>query len=182
MELILALIVVITVIIFGALISIGNHRQQEAIDGLREQVVLWATQDLRIKREKLAFEVKVDEPLSWFNNTVSKIFGCDLKLQLLESFDEPQSVICMSGEGAMKIVFSPLSPADIRNLKRSKHSRLAQFTNHNPLLSLPRDVKIYELSALNGGILFDMEISLAWKGLTGRRLKSTNRLWVYEYL
>ena len=181
MEIMLALVLVIAVIIFGALISMGNERQRRAIDGLREQVVLWATQDLRIKREKLALEVKVDEPLSWFNDTVSKVFGYDFKLQLLESFEEPQSIICMSGEGAMKIVFSPLSPADLRHLKRSKHSRLAQFTDHNPLLSLPRDVKIYELSALNRGILFDVEISLAWKGLTGQKLKSTNRLWLYAY-
>lgn len=181
MEMILALVVVIAVFIFGALISMGNERQRKAIDRLREQVVQWAIQDLSIKRDKLVLEVKVDEPLSWFNNTFSKVFGYDLKLQFLESFEEPQSIICISGEGAMKIVFSTLSPADLRHLKRSKHSRLAQFPDHNPLLSLPRNVKIYELSALNGGILFDKEISLAWKGLTGQELKSINHLWLYAY-
>lgn len=54
MEMILALVVVIAVIIFGALISMGNERQRRALDGIREQTALWASQDLRLKREKLA--------------------------------------------------------------------------------------------------------------------------------
>jgi len=51
MEIILALVVAVAVIFFGALISAGNERQRKAIDGVREQIVLWAMQDLRIKRE-----------------------------------------------------------------------------------------------------------------------------------
>jgi len=42
-------------------------------------------------------------------------------------------------------------------------------------------VKVHEISVLNGGILFDLEISLAWKSLTGQRLESINRLWMFEY-
>ncbi len=63
MEIILAIVVGVAVIFFGALISAGNERQRKAIDGLREQVVLWAIQDLRIKRENLACDVHVDDPL-----------------------------------------------------------------------------------------------------------------------
>jgi hypothetical protein len=53
MEITLAVVVAAAVIFFGALISTGNERQRKAIDGLREQVIMWAMQDLRIKREKL---------------------------------------------------------------------------------------------------------------------------------
>ena len=60
MEIILAIVVGVAVIIFGALISMGNERQRKAIDSLREQVVLWAMQDLRIKREGLARDVHVE--------------------------------------------------------------------------------------------------------------------------
>ena len=63
MEIILAIVVGVAVIFFGALISAGNERQRKAIDGLREQVVLWAMQDLRLKRERLARDVHVDDPL-----------------------------------------------------------------------------------------------------------------------
>ena len=62
MEIILAVVVGVAVIIFGALISLGNERQRKAIDGLREQVVLWAMQDLRIKRESLARDVMALAP------------------------------------------------------------------------------------------------------------------------
>lgn len=34
--------------------SAENERQRKAIDGLREQVVLWVVQDLRVKCEKPA--------------------------------------------------------------------------------------------------------------------------------
>lgn len=64
MEIILAIVVGAAVIFFGALISIGNERQRRAIDALREQTVLWAMQDLRIKRERLAREVRIDDPLA----------------------------------------------------------------------------------------------------------------------
>jgi hypothetical protein len=66
MEIILAIVVATAVIFFGALISAGNERQRKAIDNLREQTSLWAMQDLRIKRERLAREVHMNDPLGWF--------------------------------------------------------------------------------------------------------------------
>ena len=179
MEIILAIVVASAVIFVGALISMGNERQRKAIDGLREQVVLWAVQDLKIKREHLAQTVQVPDPLGWLNKTASKICGYDLKLQVLEMFEEPQSLVCTSNDGRARVVFSPLSPADIRRIKGGKQNRLSQFAGHHPLLLLPRNVEVHELSVLNGGTLFDLEVSLAWKALTGRDLEMANRLWMY---
>ena len=181
MEIILAIVVASAVIFFGALISIGNERQRKAIDGLREQVVLWAMQDLKIKREHLARTVQVADPLGWLNKTASKVFGYDLKLQVLEMFDEPQSLVCTSGDGSARVVFSPLSPTDLRRIKSGKQSRLSQFAGHHPLSLLPKGVDVHELSILNGGHLFDLELSLAWKALTGQNLELSNQLWIYEY-
>jgi hypothetical protein len=181
MEIILAIVVASAVIFFGALISMGNERQRNAIDELREQIVLWSIQDLRIKRERLAREVQVPDPLEWLGNIAAKVCGYNFNIQILEVFDEPKSLVCTSGDGTGKIIFTPLSPVDIRDIKNNKRNRLAQFTGRNPLLSLPRHVKIHEISALNGGILFDLEMQVAWKGLTGQRLESINRLWMIEY-
>ncbi len=181
MEILLAIVVASAVIFFGALISMGNERQKKAIDGLREQVVLWAVQDLKIKREHLAQTVQVSDPLGWLSQTVSIVYGYDLKLQVLEMFEEPRSLMCASDDGSIRVVFSPLSPADIRRIKSGKQNRLSQFAGHNPLLFLPRSVIVHELSVLNAGHLFDLELSLAWKGLTGQHLDTTNRLWMYEY-
>jgi hypothetical protein len=181
MEILLAAVVAFAVIFFGALISMGNERQRKAIDGLREQVVLWAVQDLKIKREHLAQTVQVPDPLGWLNKTASKLFGYDLKLQVLEIFEEPQALVCTSGNGSIRVVFSPLSPTDIRRIKSGKQNRLSQFAEQHPLLLLPRNLSAHELSVLNGGHLFDLELSLAWKALAGRDLEMETRLWMYEY-
>jgi len=182
MEIILAIVAASAVIFFGALISMGNERQRKAIEGLREQVVLWAVQDLKIKREHLAQTVQVPDPLGWLNKTASKVCGYDLKLQVLEMFEEPQSLICTAGDGNVRVIFSPLSPTDLRRIKNGKHNRLSRLASHNSLLLLPRGVNVHELSVLNGGHLFDLELALVWKEITGQNLEPTNRLWMYENL
>src|SRR5512147_1777692 len=98
MEIILAIVVATAVIFFGALISAGNERQRQAIDGLREQAALWAMQDLRIKRERLARDVHVADPLGWFIKTASKACGHKLNLQVVEAYENPHAVICTDGE------------------------------------------------------------------------------------
>jgi hypothetical protein len=179
MEIMLAIVVGIAVIFFGALISLGNERQRKAIDSLREQVVLWAMQDLRIKRERLARDVQVDDPLGWLNKVAARVCGYGLNLQVIEAFENPRALICATGDGGEKVVFTPHSPGEIRTMKREKHNRLSQYADRNSLLSLPRDVTAFECSVLNNGILFDLELPLAWKGLTGNNVDEMSIIWMY---
>lgn len=180
MEILLAIVVASAVIFFGALISMGNERQRRAIDGLREQVVLWAVQDLKIKHKHLEQTIQVPDPLGWLNKTASKVYGYDLKLQVLEVFEEPQALVCSSGDGSARVIFSPLSSAEIRRITRGKQNRLSQFAGNQPLLILPRNVTVHELSILNEGYLFDLELDLVWQSMTGHSLEMANRLWMYE--
>lgn len=180
MEITLSIVVIAAVIFFGALISAGNERQRKAIDGLREQVILWAMQDLRIKREKLARDVQVIDPTEWLNKTVAKAIGSSLNLQPVEFFDGPQALICASADGINKTIFSPLSPTEIHQMKRIRRSRLSQYGDSHPLLSLPRKVTAYEFSVLNSNILFDLELPLAWKRLTNQETPQMDRLWMYK--
>lgn len=179
MEILLAIVVAVAVIFFGALISIGNERQRRAIDGLREQVGLWAVQDLKIKREHLARTVQVPDPLGWLNKIISKACGYDLKLQVLEIFEEPQSLVCISSINNLRVILSPISPEEIRQIKSKRQNRLSQFTDQNPLLFISRKAITRELSVLNSGIFFDIESAEAWQNLTGKALQQTNSLWVY---
>jgi hypothetical protein len=182
MEIMLAIVVVAAVIFFGALISMGNERQKRAIDNLREQVVLWAMQDLRIKRERLTRDVRVDDPLGWLNKIAARAYGCAMNLQIIEVFDNPGVIICNVEGGSGKIFFTPLSPSEIRAMKRAKNNRLSQYADRNPLLSLPRNVTAFECSVLNNGILFDLELPLAWKGLTGNHTDEMSVIWMYTAL
>lgn len=180
MEIILAIVVAAAVIFFGALISAGNERQRKAIDSLREQVVQWAVQDLRIKRERLARDVQIDDPLTWLNKIIARTYGLEKGIQVIEAFDEPRALLCSYGGSAKNIILTPLSPDAIRRLAGRKQSRISQFSDHNPLLNLPAKVTAKEISILNGGFLFDLELPLVWKGLTGQEVFQMDRMWVYE--
>lgn len=180
MEIILAVVVAAAVIFFGALISAGNERQRRAIDNLREQVVQWAVQDLRIKRERLARDVRVDDPLQWLNKVAARVLGYELNLQVVECFENPRVLVCATGEEGRTVILTPLTPDDIRAIKRTNQNRLSQYPAQNPLLSLPRHVRAQECSVLNCGLLFDLELPLAWKQLTGQDAGNMERLWIYE--
>ncbi len=180
MEILLAIVVASAVIFFGALISMGNERQRRAIDGLREQVVLWAIQDLKIKREHLTREVRVEDSLGWLNKLVAKAWGYEPGLQVVETFNEPQALVCTSRNG-VQVIFSPHSPAEIRAWKQAHKSRFWQSSSGNPLLALPRGVQGHKYSVLNSGAFFDVELSLAWNGLTGHVGEHPERLWMYNF-
>jgi len=181
METILALSVAVAVIFFGALISMGNERQRKAIDGVREQIVLWAMQDLRIKREKLARDIRVDDPLGWFNQIVMKISGMNLSLQLVETIEDLGVLIFISEDGGGQVVFSSTAPDEIRRVKHGKSNRLSKYTDVNPLLSLPPRAAVYEVSMLNAGIFFDIELPKAWKSLTGNDIGKMDQVWMYVW-
>ena len=179
MEIILAIVVGAAVIFFGALISMGNERQRRAIDNLREQTLLWAMQDLRIKRERLARDVHVENPLGWLNKVAARVCGYNLNLQVIEVHENPRVLICTAEGSSVRVVFSPHSPSEIRVMKRAKHNRLSKYIDRNPLLSFPRDVTAFECSVLNNGFLFDLELPLVWKCLTGNTIDEIGFIWMY---
>ena len=137
MEIMLAIVVIGAVLFFGVLISAGNERQRRAIDALREQAELWAIQDLRLKRERLAREVRMDDPLGWLNRLAAKVCGRDLNLRVGQTFEEPSALLSIGERDTDRIVFSPLSPGDIRRLRRRGRNRLSKYAIENPLLHLP---------------------------------------------
>ena len=179
MEMVLAIVVAAAAIFFGALISVGHERQRRAIDALSEQLILWAVQDLRLKREKLVRDVQVEDPLRWLNNIAAKVTGFNLHLRVVEFFDEPPALLCSSEDGSRTVLLSPVSRNQIRKIKHAGFSKLSEFGIRNPLFSLPKTAKAYELSVFNAGIFFDQELPLAWQGLTGQQTDQIESLWIY---
>lgn len=180
MEIILAIVVASAVIFFGALISMGNERQRKAIDDLREQVVLWAVQDLKTKYERIAREVVVEDPHAWFNQLVTATLGIDLNVQFIEKFDRPDCLVFVSQQNGNKFLFSTIALRDIPALKAERQGRLSRYTDPNPMFSMPRGSEMHELSVLNCGNLFDHELRLAWKAITGKNLNNNKSLWMYQ--
>ena len=157
----------------------GNERQRRALDGIREQTALWASQDLRLKREKLAREVKVDDPLKWLNLVVTRACGESLDLTVTEVFDKPQTLVCMD-ENSKRVTISLASPTDIRRMKRVRKNKLIGMSNGHPLLNLPQKIEQVEISILNGGILFDLELPIAWEMLSGMKITGIGKVWAYR--
>lgn len=178
MDAVFAILVLGAVIFFGALISAGNERQRKALEGIREQAAQWAMQDLRLKREKLAREVKVDDPVAWLNQVVARVYGENLGLTVTEVLDDPQALVCISKDGN-KVVFSPFTPNEILRSSLRHKSRLSQASNNHPLIKMPLRIQKMELSILNCGVFFDLELSVAWERLSGLNIDKMERLWVY---
>ncbi len=102
-----------------------------------------------------------------------------MNLQVIEFFENPPTLVCVSSDGASKVILSPLSPNEIRRMNRDKRNRLSQYSGRNPLMVLPQRIGSYEISTLNSNILFDLELQFVWKSLTGQELYRIERIWLH---
>ncbi|MBX3038601.1 MAG: hypothetical protein KF758_16945 [Anaerolineales bacterium] len=180
MEIILAIVVASAVIFFGALISMGNERQRRAIDNLHEQISRWAIQDLTIKRETLARDVCVEDPMLWLNELIEKVSGHKVNLQIIEKSDDPQAILCGDQESDIKILYCFNSPKEIERFRKVRKSKLNLIYTH-VFSQIPSKYNIYEATILNAGLLFDKEISIAWKALTGHLPSNAQKLWILVF-
>lgn len=178
MDAVFAILVFGAVIFFGALISAGNERQRKALEGIREQAALWAIQDLRLKREHLARDVKVDDPIAWLNRVTTKVVGEDLGLVVTEVFDNPQALVCTAKNGR-KVIFSPAASREVEKMKQKRLNKLSHVEKIHPLMNLSRNIVGVELSMLTSGIMFDLELQIAWQFLVGKVDGVENCIWIY---
>jgi hypothetical protein len=175
-----ALPVFVAVVVFGALIVIGNERQKRELSGIRKVAAMWAEQDLRQKRGKLARDTKIEDPVAWLSAVASKAMDVPVILTAKETLSNPDAVSFLDSESGQKMIFTLLPPEHIQKLSKmrqnSKSNRLGAV---HPLLPVRRGTEVIELNLLNGGLLLDLELPTAWQGLTGQ---STNaeRLWIYR--
>jgi len=179
MELLLAFVVATAVILFGALISLGNERQRRAIDGVKEQLTLWAKQDLQIKREQLSRNVQVDNPLQWLSSIASKVSGLKLNLDVVDYFDDTELLICVDQNSGQRILVSPLNPKAMKKGTGKKRSRLTQPNDSIYESIFSNQTSIFEVSVLNGGYSFDLELSIVWENLTKKSLGAYDTIWIY---
>jgi hypothetical protein len=178
MEIILAIVVASAVIFFGALISMGNERQRRAIDNLKEQIVFWGMKDLQIKREQLAHNIQLTDPLIWFNKMSTKISGIAHELEISEILENPPALLFSNTNKNQSIIFCTLSPSEINKINNNISNRLRRYST-SPFLNINKKTIAYELSILNCGITFDLELEIAWKKITGKDVITPERLWMY---
>ena len=172
--------VLAAVILFGALISIGNERQRKAIDGIREQAAQWAEQDLRLKRAHVMRDVRVPDARQWLTGVASRLLGTSPQVLALNPWEESglKALICPCQDGR-KLVVTPVPPAQfVQAVKARGRSRLAK-AEVGLLGDHPGRVPAHEMNIVTCGPFFDMEAKLAWQQACGSPLDA-ERLYMFE--
>ena len=184
LDVLFALSVLAAVIFFGALISVGNERQREAIDGLNTSYSRWAEHDLMIKRAAAAKTVRVEDPRAWLDNIATQVFGLSPKITTLSPWDAGEAkamvAICLDGR---KLVVTPILPASFRKMitvrKRKGAVAAIARTTVGLLGNRPGKVPCCELNSISAGTFFDVEAGQAWEKLFNQKL-GVDRLYMFE--
>ncbi len=180
MELFLAITVLAALLLLGALISAGNERQRQAIDGLRQQAEAWAEQDIRIKREKLARQIAVPEPLAWLEKVAAQALGSVPHLATLTPWQkEGMSALIGVCQDGRRLIFTPVPRERLLKALKTKGKGALSGMSGTLLGDNPAKTAFTELSVVSSGMFFDVEAAQAWQQLTGEPL-TTGRLTLYE--
>ena len=165
-------------IVLGALISVGNERQRKAIDSISRQTQAWAIEDLRLKRGQVEANISIDNPIAWLNTAASRALGRQTQLSAPDIAEDPFAVSFVDHYSGETLVFSLLSPKTLRKLSKAKRSELSKRTSQHPLIPWRKGIASFEMTILNAGIRFDLELPVAWQAITKEQVNN-EYLWVY---
>lgn len=175
----LSIVVIAAVVIFGALISVGNERQRKAIDKLHVAYKQWAIQDLRLKRGTAASQIQINDLQGWLTKATTLGFGHKTTVMGIQKHESPIATLEMhDSETGKTLVCVIETPDTVVNLLKRRKSVIRGDLRSNPLFRVGKKTPVVELSMLNAGSLFDVELPVAWKMLTGDVTESGS-LWAY---
>lgn len=176
-DLLLTVVVIAAVIAFGALISVGNERQRGAIDALHQAYKQWAVQDLRLKRGTVSAQTQILDLTAWLTKVTSLAFGYKTTILDYQLYNDPIPAVEFH-DGRSSIVCTLEPPAVLLPMLRKKRSAIRGELRSNPLFLVNRKTPALELSMLNAGDMFDVELPVAWGTLTSQ-VTVSDTLWVY---
>jgi hypothetical protein len=178
-DLLLTVAVVAAVIFFGALITRGNERQRQAIDKLHAAYKQWAVHDLRIKRGVAGNQIKIEDITAWLRKITTQALGRETIVLDFYKHEAPfVSIEFHEGLTGKTVICALESPDEVRTILKQKRPTIAGDLRTNPIFKLGKKTPVVELSLLNAGMLFDLELPVAWDTITGRKTES-GTLWAY---
>ena len=178
-DLFLSIIVIAAVVAFGALISVGNERQRKAIDRLHIAYKQWAIQDLRFKRGTVASQIQINDLQVWLTKATTLGLGRKTTIMDIQKHKTPVPTVEMhDSETGKTLVCVVETPDTVTNLLKRGQSVLRGDLRSNPLFRVSKKTPVVELSMLNAGSLFDVELPVAWQMLTDD-VTETGSLWTY---
>ncbi len=178
-DLLLAVVVVGAVIAFGALISVGNERQRRAIDTLHKAYKQWAVQDLRLKRGTVSAQTQIVDLTAWLTKATSLAFGHKTIVMDYQLHNSPVATVEFhDAELGNTVVCTLEAPEVLIPMLKKKSSVLRGELRSNPIFRVGKKTPAVELTILNAGSMFDIELPVAWNTLTGQVTESET-LWAY---
>lgn len=178
-ELLLTVAVVASVVFFGALITRGNERQRRAIEKLHTAYKQWAIHDLRIKRGVASNQIKIEDLTAWLKKVTSQAFGRETIVLDYHKHESPvTSIEFHDASNGSTVVCALESPDEVKNILKKKRPTIAGDLRINPIFRFGKKTPVVELSLLNAGVLFDLELPMAWDAFTGQQTE-TETLWAY---
>jgi hypothetical protein len=178
-ELLLTVAVVASVVFFGALITRGNERQRRSIDKLHVAYKQWALHDLRIKRGVAGHQIKIEDLTAWLRKVTAQAFGRETIVMDFHKHEAPVvSVEFLDASTGSTVVCALESPDEMKTILKKKRPTLAGDLRTNPIFRVGKKTSAVELSLLNAGVMFDMELPVAWNMLTGHHT-TAETLWAY---
>jgi len=178
-DLFLATMVVGAIIAFGALLSVGNERQRRAIDKLHQAYKQWAVQDLRLKRGVASTQTRIEDLTAWLTKTTSLSFGRKTIVMDYQIHNSPVNTLEFHDAEVGKTIICTLeSPEVVKTILKKKRPVLRGELRPNPIFRVGRKTSAVELSMLNAGVMFDVELPIAWTTLTGQATQAET-LWAY---
>ena len=177
-DLFLATIVVGAIIAFGALLSVGNERQRRAIDKLHQAYKQWAVQDLRLKRGVASTQTRIEDLTAWLTKTTSLSFGRKTIVMDYQIHNSPVNTVEFHDTEVGKTIVCTLESPDVLKAILKKRPVLRGELRPNPIFRVGRKTPAVELSMLNAGVMFDVELPIAWTTLTGQATQAET-LWAY---
>jgi len=175
----LVVAVVAAVVVFGALISVGNERQRKAIEKLHMAYKQWAQHDLRIKRGMASTNIEVKDTTAWLSRAASLAFGRKVTVRDFQIHHEPVKTIeFQDGETGETVVCTLEAPSILKEIMKQKSRAFKGELKTNPVFWIGKKVQHVEFSMLTAGSMFDLELPVVWKRLFGDATE-TDVLWGY---
>ena len=149
----------------GILIALGNERQRRAIDGVRKSAVEWANRDLHIKRGQISSEIKIGNINQWIDRVILQAQGTSPEIFNIDTWnlDDIHTIIAF-GRDNNKYILSPIPATQIRKaeIKASQQSKVGALKS-TLLGKNPRNYQTKELTIVNAGVFFDLEVQKIWE-------------------
>lgn len=152
---------------------VDSERQHRAIYALHQAYKQWAVRDLRLKRRTVSAETRIEDLTAWLIKTRSLAFGRKTSVMDYQIHNAPIITAEFHDvDAGTTVVYTLESTEILMTILNKKRSVPRVELRSNPVFRIGKKTPAVELSMLNAGTTFDIELPVAWSRLTDQVTES----------